>query len=72
MTPRDVEPVIFVSRKGTASESIDADPAYSSIYRSRLERKKSWWRVVARVVAVVFAVGMFFLVRAAAHRIWMA
>lgn len=54
---------IFVSRKGTASANIDADPAYGAIYEARAVRRRAerrrWARLVAWVVVVGVGVGAY-------------
>jgi hypothetical protein len=66
MTGTDPTPgVIFVSRKGSASTDIDADPAFRAIYEYRRERTRQWQRLAAAAVLVVVVACLAWLVRRA-------
>lgn len=59
---------IYVSRKGTAGTSIDADPAFRVIYEARRRNRALWYRIFARVIVVVGVLGLFALVYHAIRR----
>lgn len=46
------DPVIYVSRKGSASSSIDADPEYRAIYLARERNRAAWRRTIARGIVL--------------------
>lgn len=49
----------YVSDKGTASRSIDADPRLGALYRYRRENARRWRVFWARLFLVVIVIALF-------------
>jgi hypothetical protein len=49
---------IYVSRRGTASRSIDSDPALFAVYRQRQQNAATWRRIWLRVGALVVGLAL--------------